>query len=64
MGFELAARWSTDGQRIFFDGIKTAGTPGTDDIWVINVDGSNERQIIHTKVAPSRPDWQPTCMAK
>jgi Tol biopolymer transport system component len=49
------ARWSPDGKQIAFSGNRD----GDWEIYVMNADGSGERQLTHNKVDDILSDWQP-----
>lgn len=49
--------WSPDGRFIAFTRAATPTAPG--DIWVMNVDGSEQRALLTTPIIEESPDWQP-----
>ncbi len=62
---DFASSWSPDGQKILFQ-TKRAGRPLQSgetswdwNIFVINIDGSGERALIHTDMEEELPVWSP-----
>ena len=49
------AQWSSDGTRLLF----VAGIDGTYDVWTINADGTDERNISMSKEDEYWPSWSP-----
>ena len=49
------ARWSPDGKQIAFSGNRD----GDWEVYVMNADGTGERQVTHNKVDDIVSDWQP-----
>lgn len=61
-GFTRNLAWSPDGSMIAFEGENTpGGYPYSDmDIWIINADGSNPRNLTDTPgVYDTSPSWSP-----
>ncbi len=52
---DLDARWSPDNQRIVFVSNRT----GTDQIWLMNSDGSNKEQLSTGDATAAWPQWSP-----
>ncbi|MER3466145.1 MAG: hypothetical protein C4340_02955 [Armatimonadota bacterium] len=52
----LSPDWSPDGKQIAFSRPDDRGIP---QIWVINADGSNVRQITHSNTHKVAPSWSP-----
>jgi Tol biopolymer transport system component len=52
-GDDIAAAWSPDGSRILF----TSGPPGSSQIFVMDLDGSNRRDISGGEFTGSEPSW-------
>ena len=50
--------WSPDGEQIAFSA-RGPGEPGTDDIFVMNADGTRARRLAGTSEQDSAPDWSP-----
>jgi Tol biopolymer transport system component len=50
-----APAWSPDGQRIAF----ISNRAGTNDLYVMNADGSNQRRLTRNAASESRPIWSP-----
>jgi hypothetical protein len=59
VGQDVEPAWSPDGSSIVF----TRNSGGPIDLWIVNVDGSVERQLTRfedqSSSAPSDPDWSP-----
>lgn len=56
LAYEANPRFSPDGQRIAF----TSDRAGADNIWVMNVDGSNKQQITNEDFRTlNQPSWSP-----
>jgi Tol biopolymer transport system component len=55
-GYSVAV-WSPDGKHLLFH----AGSPGSQDIWIVDVDGSNERALMTTAypIDEIGPAWSP-----
>jgi len=49
--------WCADGSRIAF----TSNRGGNDDVWVIDSDGANLRQVTANPAADHSPAWSPDC---
>lgn len=50
---DLRPAWSPDGTRLVF----YSGRSGNDDIWAIDVDGSDEAQLTQDQASDRRPAW-------
>jgi Tol biopolymer transport system component len=50
------AVWSPDGTKIAYE---AAGVRGRSDIFVMNADGSDRRQLTHHRARDENPDWSP-----
>ena len=55
---DAVPRWSPDGARIMFEGLR-AGGPGGTSIYVMNADGSNQRALVPSVEFNSAPVWSP-----
>jgi Tol biopolymer transport system component len=47
--------WSPDGAYIAF----VSNRSGSDQVWLMNADGSNQHQITNAPAGAYEPDWQP-----
>jgi len=66
--FVFAPTWSSDGSKLAFvssralDGSNGANPNGTDNIWIMNADGSTRygpNQTYSPQCASENPQWQP-----
>lgn len=51
------ASWSPDGQHLVF--MTNRHTPNGDDVYVVDADGSDEREMVRTPWYDGSPDWSP-----
>jgi len=52
-GRNVGAKWSADGQKIAF----VSNRSGSDQIWIMDKDGSNQRQLTYGPEVAAWPDW-------
>jgi Tol biopolymer transport system component len=63
--FDSAPAWSPDGTQIAFERSQATNSEGTgagyptDEIWVMNADGSNQRQLTTNNAHDEGPAWSP-----
>jgi hypothetical protein len=63
--FDSAPAWSPDGAQIAFERSQATNSEGTgvgyptDEIWVMNADGTNQRQLTNNSAHDEGPAWSP-----
>jgi TolB protein len=59
-GVDWAPSWSPDGRRLAYQSnVGTGPRDLTDEIWVINADGSHPVRLTHNQLNDSHPAWSP-----